>query len=395
MTEEPRIRLVPVEAATDDGLGEAEAEPPLPRIAPEITPLRALEEAVLPALTRAPCFVLFSGGRDSSVVLAVAARVARRDGLQLPVPMTHTFPAHPETDELAWQRHVLEHLALKEHVLQTFDESVNLLGPAVRASVRAHGVLAPAGTHLLAPSFEAARGGSVLTGVDGDGLFNGGNFGPPRAAIAKRRPTRRLPLSVARATAPRRLRERVEKMRGLPQASWLTPRAAEAYRTMLARQKVTEPLRWDSYVAWFSRRRRLVAIRQAVQRLSAAHDVLTVQPLMDRRFLAAVARQGGAFGWGTRSDALRALFGTLVPDEVLTRSSKAVFTRPYWGADVKEFARDWDGTGLPRGLVEPETLRKIWLSERPDARTGLLLHAAWAASLPAGERPQLFDCRLE
>ena len=41
----------------------------------------ALEAAVLPALQRPPCLVSFSGGRDSSAVLAVAADVARRHGL--------------------------------------------------------------------------------------------------------------------------------------------------------------------------------------------------------------------------------------------------------------------------------------------------------------------------
>src|SRR5580704_11246647 len=40
------------------------------------SPLEGLENAILPALVRAPCVVEFSGGRDSSVVLAVACRVA-------------------------------------------------------------------------------------------------------------------------------------------------------------------------------------------------------------------------------------------------------------------------------------------------------------------------------
>jgi asparagine synthetase B (glutamine-hydrolysing) len=360
-----------------------------------VTPLRALEEAVLPALNRPPCLVLFSGGRDSSVVLAIAARVARREGLPLPVPTTHTFPAHPETDELDWQTLVLGHLNLTEHFVQEFDESVNLLGPAIRDSILAHGIMAPAGVHLLVPSFEAARGGSMLTGVDGDGLFNGGNFGPPRSSIASRRPTRRLPLSILRAVAPRPLAERVAHHRPLPRAPWLQPEAAEAFRRAVARQKATEPLRWGLYVQWFARRRRLLAIRQAVQRLSRAHDVLTVEPLMEPAVLASVAENGGTWGYGTRTDALRQLFGTLLPDAVLTRTSKAVFTRPYWGADVKEFAQAWDGGGLPEHLVMPETLREIWLRERPDARTAMLLHAAWGASLPIDERPDLVNCRLE
>jgi hypothetical protein len=72
-----------------------------------------------------------------------------------------------------------------------------------------------------------------------------------------------------------------------------------------------------------------------------------------------------------------------------------VFTRPYFGGEVKEFARDWDGSGVPTDLVNSEILKEIWLRERPDARTGLLLHAAWAAALPPDERPYLVDCALE
>lgn len=164
---------------------------------------------------------------------------------------------------------------------------------------------------------------------------------------------------------------------------------------MHAYQKASEPFRWDRFVPWWARRRRLVAIRDAVQLVSAAHDVLTVQPLMEPRFLSSLARHGGAWGLGTRSEALRSLFGSLLPEPVLTRTSKAVFTRPYWGGDAKEFARTWNGSGLPDELVDSEAVRDIWLSERPEFRTNLLLHAAWASTLRPDERPKLLNCRLE
>src|SRR5215210_5370570 len=45
------------------------------------TPRGALERAILPGLLRPPCLVGFSGGRGSSVVLALAVDVARREGL--------------------------------------------------------------------------------------------------------------------------------------------------------------------------------------------------------------------------------------------------------------------------------------------------------------------------
>jgi Asparagine synthase len=386
---------MPVEAATDDGVGEAVAEPELPSVAADLGLVEALENAIRPALERPPCHVLFSGGRDSSVILAAAVRVARRDGLPLPLPTTHVFSDHPETDELDWQQMVLSHLKLTEHIRQHFGSELNLLGPAIRESVRRHGVLAPAGAHLLTPTLTIAGGGSIVTGIDGDGVFNGGGFGPPRASIATRRPSWCLPRSAARAAAPRGLRRIVARSR-LPAApEWLRADVAAEYLDLRAREVASEPFRWDAYLRWLARRRRLARIRQSVALLAASHDVQVAHPFLDGQFLAVLARDGGAWGWGDRTRTLAAVFGSLLPARVLTRTTKAIFTRPYWGGDVKEFAREWTGTGLPDELVDSTVLRTIWLADWPDARTGLLLHAAWAASLAPDERPQFIDCRLE
>jgi asparagine synthase (glutamine-hydrolysing) len=390
-----RIRLAPIEAATDDGIGEAPLEPDLPPADRASTPLEALQEAILPALERGPCFVMFSGGRDSSVVLAAAVWAARNNGLPLPVPITHVHPGYPETEESDWQRVVLAHLRVTEHVRHLYGDDFNLLGPAMRESVRRNGIMAPAGGHLLIPTLEEARGGSLVTGIDGDALFNGGGFGPLRAAIRSGRLFLRFPLSVARAMAPIGVRERVARARDNPAPAWLTPPNAARYMLLRAHHKATEPFRWGPYLQWLVRQRRLAALRQTTATLAAAYDVAVFHPFLDRTFLSTMASVGGLLGFGDRTSALRSLFGTLLPNDVLERTTKAVFTRPYFGGDVKDFARDWDGSGVPRDLVDPDILRDIWLSEWPDARTGLLLHAAWAATLPLDERPNLVDCSLE
>ena len=65
---------------------------------PAADPLEALEEAILPALQRAPCLVSFSGGRDSATVLAAAVRLARREGLELRYrPPTYSPASRPAT----------------------------------------------------------------------------------------------------------------------------------------------------------------------------------------------------------------------------------------------------------------------------------------------------------
>ena len=59
------------EIATGMVFGAVDDRSPLPRSG-RLDPLEALEHELLPALLRPPCMVSFSGGRDSSAVLAVA-----------------------------------------------------------------------------------------------------------------------------------------------------------------------------------------------------------------------------------------------------------------------------------------------------------------------------------
>jgi hypothetical protein len=63
---------------------------PLPPEGP--TPRAALEELLAEELARQPCFVSFSGGRDSSALLATALDVARRRGLPEPAAFTLRYP---------------------------------------------------------------------------------------------------------------------------------------------------------------------------------------------------------------------------------------------------------------------------------------------------------------
>jgi asparagine synthetase B (glutamine-hydrolysing) len=393
---EERVWLSPIECAIDDAIGEDASQPPLPIVPSTLSPLQALEDAVLPALQRPPCLVMFSGGRDSSLVLAVATRVARTAGLPLPIPTTQVFPDYPDTEESEWQAMALRHLRLSNHHRQVFRGELNLLGPIVRASIRRHGLVAPAASHLIVPTLAEARGGSVLTGMEGDGLFNGGSFARARAVLRNRvRPTLRMPLTFARALAPRRLRRAVARHRAPLRVSWLRAEPLKRLLDLDADEVADEPFRWDRYVAWWARRRYVVARRQAMDFLSAAHDVRPVHPLMDPGFLAVVAQAGGARGWGDRTATLRALFADLLPNALFARESKADFTRAFWGNDAMDFIAAWDGTGLPEDLVDIDALRAVWADEMPDARTGLLLHAAWAATLRPDESKEPFNCRLQ
>ena len=74
------IRCEPFEVATGWTYGLLPDVPMPPEV---VAPRQALDDVLRPALESGPCFVTFSGGRDSSAVLAAATDLARREGHRL------------------------------------------------------------------------------------------------------------------------------------------------------------------------------------------------------------------------------------------------------------------------------------------------------------------------
>jgi asparagine synthase (glutamine-hydrolysing) len=162
--------------------------------------------------------------------------------------------------------------------------------------------------------------------------------------------------------------------------SWLWPDAREAVRVALADEAAREPLRWHDRVQWLAGLRYLEVGTDALALLAADAGVRLVHPFADRGFLAALASlepEGRFFG---RTEGLRAVFGGLVPDDVLARRTKASFDGAFWNRHSRAFVAGWDGAGIDRTLVDADALRAEWAAERPDARTLTLLQAAWLAA---------------
>jgi predicted phosphoadenosine phosphosulfate sulfurtransferase len=59
--------------------------------APGATARGVLEELILPVLQRPRCVIGFSGGRDSSSLLALGTHLARREDLPMPVAFTFRY----------------------------------------------------------------------------------------------------------------------------------------------------------------------------------------------------------------------------------------------------------------------------------------------------------------
>jgi asparagine synthetase B (glutamine-hydrolysing) len=378
------VKPTPVEVFTGMPLGVHKEEEALPEVPDGLTPRGALEEVALEAVKRPPCLVSFSGGRDSSAVLALAAAVARREGLPLPVPTTYRFPGVSEADEKNWQELVVRHLDLEDWRRTEVTDELELIGPEATAVLRRHGVLLPLNAYSHAPFLREAAGGSLLTGFDGDGLFAAWRW--HRAARIRSRRTRPRPrdvLSVALASAPRRMRIAwVFRRTGPGPLPWLRPHVERACRRAWAAEVAGAPARWDRRVEWFARRRPLVLTRLSLSLLAEDAGTRLLHPLADPRFLATVARDGGRSGASTRTDWMRSLFADLLPERVLLRSDKADVGAAHWGERTRRFAEEWDGSGVDDSLVRVEVLREAWKTKAWLSAT--LLQVAWLSSLGGG-----------
>ncbi len=361
------------------------AQGDLPPLGLSAEPARAaLERAALAGLRRAPCTVSFSGGRDSSAVLAVATRLAHREGLPLPIPVTLRFPEASTAHEARWQELVVAHLGLHDWERIEIHAELDHLGEMARAALLHHGLLWPANTHAHEPLLACAAGGSVLTGIDGDGLL-GASWPRLRAQLTRPGIAHwRDVLRAGLAVSPTRVRAARYRRRPQIAMPWLRPDARREIDARFAADRASEPVRWDRRVEWYARRRYLHVGVHNFAILGAEHDTLVCHPLLDRGFLAALAAEGGRGGYGDRSAAMRCLFGDLLPDAVLTRTSKAEFGAAFWGPAAREFAATWDGSGLDEELVDVDALRAVWSEENPPLHTATLMQQAWLAGNAGG-----------
>jgi Asparagine synthase len=351
-------------------------DPPVPLLDVAVPPLEALEDAVADAVRRTPCCIAFSGGRDSSLVLAAAVRAAARHGCEQPVAVTVRFGRGLASDEGRWQSLVLDHLRVDNRVVIDVADDLDLVGPVASSELRRRGAFFPANCHALAPLVAHAAGGSLLVGLGGDELLGSHRWTRLNDALARRRRPRPTDLGrLAVAALPRPPRAWVVARRArLEPPRWLRPTAARRFRAA-ERASADEPVRFDRVVQHAARVRTVVVGAESLARLS--EDVHIDAPLLDARFVSALARAGGPRGWGDRAAAMHAIAGGVLPDAILERRDKARFDAAYFGSDARHFAEEWTGGGIDPTLVDPEALRREWLEPRPDFRSALPLQLAW------------------
>ena len=356
-------------------------------------PLAALALALERTLEDGPPAVAFSGGRDSSLLLAVTALACRRAGLGPPLPITLCMPGEfEEADEDEWQRLVLEHLEIADWQRIPIAGELDLVGPYARRHLLRDGVLFPANVHSVVPMLEAAGKRCLIVGQGGDELLSPQQWRSVHDLLARRRrPEPRDLLRLAFCGVPRPIRRLAVpvSMEKLDTMHWLRPEARVRLSYAIARG-FEQPAPWQASVRSLAARRDVVLPLQAMQLLAEAGGHKLAAPLVDPAFVGAFARAGGLSGWGTRTATMDALARDLLPGQLVGRKTKASFNRVFFGDDSRGFAASWSGRGLDETLVDPEALRQEWLSETPDFRTSLLLQSAWlserALDSPAVDR---------
>jgi len=371
--------LRPLDIAYGVPLGRDPAAPPL-TAGPTRLPIDAIEDVLGPALARPPCVISFSGGRDSSALLATAARLARRTGLDPPIPATLRFPGDAATDEEAWQAAVLGHLGLDDWVRIDVYDQLDAVGPVAATALRRHGLLWPFNAHFHLPIIELAPGGTVVTGFGGDEIGRAGAAARAERIVARqRRPHLRETVPVVGlALAPRPVRAAVVWTRFGGGPPWLTPRGTRLARSAYAIDEAAVPFGWDRKLTeWIWRRRYFRVCTASFELLGEPTDTTVVHPFVAPGVLASLATAGGMVGFGGRDGLMAALFADVLPPEILFRQTKATFTHPLWTNQARTFAREWSGGGIGRDLVDPDALRAHWLSNDRDLLSTTLLQAAW------------------
>ncbi|MDA0168632.1 asparagine synthase-related protein [Solirubrobacter taibaiensis] len=362
--------LAPVELATGIVFGLVAEPVPLPAGA---VPAAALEAAVLGAVRGdGPCCVSFSGGRDSSAVLAAATRVARREGRPDPVPLTLRAAHEPHSHESEWQELVVAHLGLDDWMRIEITDELDAVGPYARRVLERHGLLWPFNAHFHLPLLEHAVGGTLLTGIGGDELWSSS-----RAPVVRRR--RR-----ALAYAPFALRRAVLARREPIDYPWLRPEGVAAARRAAGGERAGEPLTVARRMAWYRGMRATATGTAALDRIAEDVGARIAHPLLDRALWGAVATAAPRAGFARRDESLRLVAGELLPEDVLTRKTKAGFDRVFFGRHARAFVARWSGAGIAETMVDVAALRQHWAGEVPDPHSLTLLQAAWLAS--AGDR---------
>jgi asparagine synthase (glutamine-hydrolysing) len=301
------------------------------------------------------------------------------------VPITKVYSDVSDADESRWQEMVVRHLELHDWHKVVIRDELDYIGPLARQHLVEHGVLWPPPLVADVPVLEPVRGGSLIDGEGGDEVLGDAihRVAPLARVLRQPRPLRWKRVRPALASmGPARLRrQRTRSFWNAADTPWLRHAGREVLMSALDDAERPQPRSFASSLRLVPRQRHHVLMARNRRIQAERWDVGVSSPLVHADVVAALAARGGFLGPGDRTASLRALVPDLLPDEVLSRTSKAVFTNCYMTSYTQEFAAEWDGTGVDSDLVDAEALRRHWLGGHRHVLTAALLQQAWLASV--------------
>ncbi len=341
-----------------------------------------LEDLLVPALENDPCFMGFSGGRDSAALLCLGTHLARERGLSDPVPVTLRFENRPRSNENDWQKITIDHLGLRRWEIVTIGEELDPLGPVAAEVLRRHGLFWPPVAHRIVPLLQVARGHVLIFGTGGDEVFSPYRRHAARERLDVRgRPLRKAVKRAAFNLLPERLRVYV-RLRRREEFPWLRSVARRElerkYRALLRRQRGAS---WVESIQQVPESRNYELTQAIFAALARDEEVSLIQPFFNPGFIRVLGESAPRGGFPSRAAAMELHFGDVMPPQIVQRTTKAVFDELHGGRETRAFAQAWNGRGLDPAWVDVEALRREWLSPRPQYRSLTALNAAWLASL--------------
>lgn len=328
---------------------------------------------------RGPCYIPFSGGGESSMWLAIGTRYARRNGHDDPIPLTLRYPGLTSAEGFRVQERVVAHLGLADWQRVEPEGSLDLIGPVAGATLARTGPLWPPNAYVMTPLVEAARDGVFVLVTGLTDFFSWWRWAPLVSVLERhRRPIKRDLALLGSALMSPSMRARAARRREIPPPMpWLRPAAEHEALAVLRLRQADVPRRCDRAMAAQVTHRCFDGAALTIAAIGETHGTSIDQPL---RRPGVVESMAGAAGWrGFRGlkTMLSEMCGDLLPANLLSAREAPDLTRVFFADASREFAAGWTGEGLDESVVDPDALRRTWLSQSPDPRTACLLQYAW------------------
>lgn len=368
-------------------LGTKKVVEPLPRASSASLPEIA-EQVCARLMTRDPVYMTFSGGGESAMALAVNSAYARSHGMPDPVPITLRHPGLSSPDVVAQQEKIIAHLRLREWERVEVEEDLELIGALGGRTLLALGLLWPAHTYTMVPLMERARVLVLITGLTD--FFAFWRWAPLAAMLHERRRPSANELGLLASTLlPAAARARLARRAGIPPPMpWLRPQAERQVLRKLTGRQADVPLRFDRAVMTQITHRCFDSGWRSLQALAAAVDAEVIHPFYTHQVIVDFARAGGWRGFGRRHQLFDRLAGDLLPGDALRECRPGNLNGVFFGPRAREFAAQWSGEGIDGSIVNVAALRRNWLSDDPDPRTGSMLQYVWLHNHLDGQRTQ-------